>query len=604
MVQSLLQHRSWLKRPVPGAAWFALWFWAASLSGWAAPSLTASLDRDSVPLGETVTLSLTFEGGGPNGPPNLPKLPNLQVAGVSQSSQFNIINGQMSSQKTFSYTLVPTQAGDVTIPAITVVLGGKPVSSRPMPLKILPAGASATPQSKLNEQAFLRLIVPKTEVYVGEAFPVEIQLYWRNGQDIRTPQLKADGFSLSPNPQHSQTRTQVGNAIYNLLVFRLAATAARSGDLALGPAQCSMTVLLPLPRQPRRDSFFDVDPLDFFGGRMQGRAVNLTSDPVKMKVLPLPTQDVPETFNGAVGQFSMAVTAGPTTLNVGDPITVKASLSGRGLLDALALPPQPSWRDFKVYPPTSRIQSNDPLGLTGTKSFEQVVIPQNHEIKALPPLLFSYFDPVQRSYRTLSNAPVALTVGQAAQVASPPPALTNAPSQAPPPADDIVHIKALPDGVMAWQTPLVYRPAFLVLQGVPAAVWLALLFRRKRRESLANNPKLRRQRQVLQRVREGIQELHASAGRQNSEAFFATLFRILQEQLGERLDLPAAAITEAVLEERLQARNVSESTLHTLHELFQTCNQVRYAPHRSGQELEALVPRVETVVRELQQLRA
>jgi len=42
------------------------------------------------------------------------------------------------------------------------------------------------------------------------------------------------------------------------------------------------------------------------------------------------------------------------------------------------------------------------------------------------------------------------------------------------------------------------------------------------------------------------------------EAFFATLFRLLQEQLGERLELPASSITEAVIEEHLRPRGVPE----------------------------------------------
>ena len=123
---------------------------------------------------------------------------------------------------------------------------------------------------------------------------------------------------------------------------------------------------------------------------------------------------------------------------------------------------------------------------------------------------------------------------------------------------------------------------------------------RKRNEALANNPKLRRQRQVTQRVREGLRELHTLAAEQKGEEFFATLFRLLQEQIGERLDLPASAITEAVVDERLRGHNLSEGTLQGLHELFQTCNLARYAPLKSSQELAAVIPRLEATFKELQ----
>jgi hypothetical protein len=95
------------------------------------------------------------------------------------------------------------------------------------------------------------------------------------------------------------------------------------------------------------------------------------------------------------------------------------------------MPPQPEWRDFTVYPPSSKIESADPLGLTGVKRFEQVVIPQNHEIKMLPPLVFSYFDPNLKSYRLLSNAPIPLVVRPSAAVALPA-GLTNRAAGEPP----------------------------------------------------------------------------------------------------------------------------------------------------------------------------
>jgi len=88
------------------------------------------------------------------------------------------------------------------------------------------------------------------------------------------------------------------------------------------------------------------------------------------------------------------------------------------------------------------------------------------------------------------------------------------------------------------------------------------------------------------------------ASEKKSDEFFATLFRLLQEQLGERLALPASAITEAVVEEHLRPRGVSETTLVPLQELFQTCNLARYAPIKTSQELAAIIPRLESVLRE------
>src|SRR5437764_3351252 len=150
--------------------------------------------------------------------------------------------------------------------------------------------------------------------------------------------------------------------------------------------------------------------------------------------------------------------------------------------------------------------------------------------------------------------------------------------------------------------PLVEQPWFWAVQGVPVLAWVGALAWRRRADNLANNPRLRRQRQVAQTVRAGLSDLRRLAFANQAEEFFATVFRLLQEQLGERLDLPASAITEAVLEERLRPRGVAPETLAALQSLFQACNQARYAPQRSGQELASLAPKVESALQQLQRL--
>ena len=106
----------------------------------------------------------------------------------------------------------------------------------------------------------------------------------------------------------------------------------------------------------------------------------------------------------------LSVTAAPTNVGVGDPITVRIQIAGRGPLDALTLPAQPEWRDFNTYPATAKVEPNDDLGLSGVKHFEQVIVPQNHELKEIPPLRFSYFDTQSRTYVTRTGPRIPLNV--------------------------------------------------------------------------------------------------------------------------------------------------------------------------------------------------
>ncbi len=340
---------------------------------------------------------------------------------------------------------------------------------------------------------------------------------------------------------------------------------------------------------------------------MDWQGVTLESDPHPLQVLPLPTDNVPPGFTGAVGNYTVNISASPTNIAVGDPITVKVQISGRGALDGVTLPTQTGWQQFKVYPPTSEFQpaANDPLGISGTRTFALTVVPQSMDVKELPAYVFSFFDPDQKIYRTLTQPAVPLIVRPSA-ASLPPPNATN-PNNAndnATPGQDITLIKSRLGMVAQIQAPLLEQPWFLALQGIPVLAWLSLLIKRKQEERLANNPRLRREREVEHSVRRDLQVLRQSAKANQSEAFFATVVRLLQERLGERLDLPASAITEAVLDERLRPLQVPEPQLAVLRELFQICNQARYGRQSTNEELVSLIPKVEAAMNDLKKIKA
>jgi hypothetical protein len=568
-----------------------------------AATFTASLDRDTIALGESATLSLTFEDGSPRNVPMPPNVAGLQIAYVGPSSQFSFVNGETKSTVTYNFTLTPRQAGDFTIPTLAADVGGQRLSSSPLRFKVLPP--NSPPPAAVNsgsEVAFMRLALPEKEVYPGEVLAARLDIYLRddvqnfgNFQFTGTP---ADGFTVGKMAQGSRQRVQIGNRVYTDVPLEIALTANKSGPVSLGPFTASAVIELPSSNQGS-DPFFR----RFFNTGEQ-KQVLLATDALNVKSLPLPDEDAPPNFNGVVGDYTMNVTAGPTSVAVGDPITVRVQISGHGAFDSLTLPDQPAWRDFKAYPPTSKVATSDQLGLQGTKTFEQIVTPQNTEVHELPAFSFSFFDPGAKTYRTLTQPPVQLAVHSGGTTPAPVIATTKSANSQTPPPQDILPIKEQFGAFTSAGPPLLTRPVFLTMQSVPVLAWLAALVWRKRTDSLANNPRLRRQRRVAQLVREGLNNLHRLAAENNSADFFATLFRLLQEQLGERLDCPSSSITEAAIDERLALLGAPEATLAGLRELFQLCNQARYAPMRTSGELAAVIPQFENAIRELQKVNA
>jgi len=86
-------------------------------------------------------------------------------------------------------------------------------------------------------------------------------------------------------------------------------------------------------------------------------------------------------------------------------------------------------RGWHKYPPSSKFKQDDEVGISGTKTFETVISP-NEKKQGLPVLAFSYFDPVKEQYVTLRSEPVPITV-QGGAASTPSVAAAQAPSPAP-----------------------------------------------------------------------------------------------------------------------------------------------------------------------------
>jgi hypothetical protein len=568
-----------------------------------AASFTASLDRDVVTVGESVTLSLAFEGAQPRTIP-MPSVPGLQITQAGTSQFVNVVNGAMTATVTVTFNVTATQAGEFTIPALTADVNGQSLTSSPLKLSVAAAAApTADAVNSGNEIAFMKLIFPKPRIYVGETAVAHLEVYLREDvQNLANFQLTsspAEGFSAGKlvELQNQRRRVQVGNRAYTVIPLAVPVTAVRGGEVALGPFTANAVVVLPSENQGGNP---------FFRMFNQGeqRQVTLATEKVVVPSLSLPTANQPANFSGAVGNFSMTASAGPTTLTVGDPITMRVQISGRGALDAITLPVQDAWQNFKTYPPTAKLETSDQFGFQGTKTFEQIVSPLNSDVHELPAFSFSFFNPDDGKFHTLTQPALPLTIKAAA--ASPLPTLaatkTSAPENQPP--QDILPIKENLGVLEKSALPLIVSPKFFALQSLPVLALLAAFVWRKRADNLANNPRLRRQRAVAQVIAMGLNDLKKFAAENKPDEFFATLFRLLQEQLGERLDCPATAITEAIVTDHALLRTAPLALRTALHEQFQLCNQARYAPVRGSSELNSVATQFEKLLGELQNLKA
>ena len=575
-----------------------------------AASFTASLDRDTITLGESATLTLRFDGETPQTEPTLPQISGLKYGNVFPNSIKLNINGVPSSILTLAYPIMPQHEGEFAIPAITATVNGQQLSTSP--LKLVVAKASAPTPAAVNsgnEVAFMKLLLPQRKVYVGQTLTAQLQIYLRDDvQNYGQPQFTgtpADGLTLGKSAGGGQSQTHIGNRTYTVLPILLALTATKSGTLTLGPFTANMVVVLPSQNQGG-------DPFAQFGFRSpffnsEQKQVSLATEQVSVESLPLPEQGKPSGFKDLLAKVSISV--GPTNLIVGDPVTVRVQVSGHDSLETIRLPDPLEVKGFKIIQSSATITNLDLLGAQRAKIFELVATPQNADVREWPELVLtcdgssSYFDPESGSYHTLAASAVPLVVKDAGAVQMPMLAATKNPAPENQMPQDILPIKEKLGTLETKTVPLVAQPVFLAAQTVPVLAFLVAFIWRKRTDSLANNPRLRRQRAVAALVASGMEDLKKYAAENKPDEFFATLFRLLQEQLGERLDCPAAAITENVIEEHPVLRGAPKATLVALRELFQLCNQARYAPVRGTSELNLVAAQFEKTIGELQEVK-
>ena len=560
---------------------FALLFTANALG----QSVSASLDRATTTVGESINLSINCTNFSPSSRPILPSISGLRFSSAGTSRKFQLGGGGRTSTYTFNILVTPLKPGNYSISPIQVRHETRLLKPKPLKLLVLPAGEKPKPGNNQSQNAYVRLLPTKTTAYVGEVIPVEIQLFFIDGVNVQMPELIADGFNIAAFPKHKQTRMQKGNQIYQVLTFRTAATPLKAGKLELGPVKQGM-VLRVRQKQNRRSPFNN--SFDGIFTRYQQVPVTLEAKAQTITVKPLPTANKPASFNGAVGRYTMQAKASPLEVTVGDPVTLNIQLSGQGAIDSLNLP-KLDWPSFKSYEPSVTTNKNNPLGLLGTRTFEQVVIPESDKITEVPRIEFSFFDPVTAQYRVLAKGPFPLKVNPSDEPIAPlvggnTAQETSEPDS--PPQTDILTIQHHL-GSLGQALPLVARPNFWLLQSIPLLLWLGALLWRRKTNALANNPRLRRKRQVAERTRAGLAKLDNLAKQEETAEFHAELADLLREQLGLRLDIPAEGITADIVHSPAASNKLGEGTRSDIRKLFAASDQATYARSQTTGELNA-----------------
>jgi hypothetical protein len=160
-------------------------------------------------------------------------------------------------------------------------------------------------------------------------------------------------------------------------------------------------------RQRRSRSLFD----DFFDPFGQTVRKAVSSEKMTIDVKPVPEENRPSGFDGAVGDYTLAVRADKDVVKANEAVSVKLTLKGAGNIKLLSLPQLRVPNDMEVYDPKEKTDITRENGMVrGTKEVEYIIVPRFAGDYTIPPVTFAYFDPKAKRFRQLTSAPITLSV--------------------------------------------------------------------------------------------------------------------------------------------------------------------------------------------------
>ena len=563
-----------------------------------------------VAVGQAFQLSFILNG-------QASKLPALNfsnfsvVAGPTQSSStsMSIVNGQVSSTSsfTYTYTLVASKEGTHTLPALTFVVNNQNVKSDAFAIQVV-AASQNTQQQQQSQQSqqqrsqsgtavqgfnkedfFVKATVSNANPYVGEQVIVNYKLYigpqaYRYQGNVSTIP-SSQGFwtyDLTDKKVPPKRYEEVING-KRYVVEDLRAIAAypqKSGKLTITPLNVDLIVQVPVQQQRQQsndpfDIFFN-DP--FFGGtRLQNIELKLSSNAVTVTAHETPSDRKPIDYSGLVGNFTITSKLSRDKLSTNDATNLNITISGSGNLQYIDKLNIEFPSDIDAQEPSIKDNIKASLtGISGSRTFEYILIPRAAGKFTIPAAFFSYFDKGKNSYVTLSTTKTEIMVEKGKDGASSYTRTSNK-KDLQVMGTDIRHIKTnIPLN-------LAEKPFFLSLSywiGLLLPIFLLIviiLLLRKRIENQKNRAAVRDKR-ASKLARKRLHKAEKLLKNKQDTDFYVEISQALWGYVCDKFRIPLGQLSLDTASQKLKERNMEEASIDEFLETLNQCEQVRFAP--------------------------
>ncbi|WP_458401711.1 BatD family protein [Candidatus Avelusimicrobium sp.] len=407
-------------------------------------SVSASVNKTNISMNDELKLTLTIDGAAGNITPQLPSTPSFnvyQVASTQQIDNFHAITR-------FEYIMMPRFPGKATIGPISVQYGNKTYQTDPIEINVFRAPNTAAPQKAAasqgmidtsmqgasarkavrkapdqapaewpalerilyntaakrgNEHFFMIAAVDNASPYVNQLTTLAIRFYYDrpflNNAPYIAPSLSnlvMEELGVSDGNQSIDGRN------YAYKEMRYAISGVTPGKASVSEAEIRYVP----------DSGFDISMFDKMFAALSKEPQTAKSNIVNLTIRPVPTQDQPKSFYGAVGtKYSISADVDRKSVEAGEAINLTITLNGTGNLKPTSDLKLPRLNGFKTYDVVSTSGVGQQNGsLKSYKIFKSVIVPSASGSYIIPKIAWSYFDPVKKTYYTIYTTPISVNV--------------------------------------------------------------------------------------------------------------------------------------------------------------------------------------------------
>lgn len=558
---------------------------------------------------------------------------------TSQSSQVNIVNGEMTQTKsiTVSYVLQPKRKGRLIIPAaIAQTTEGTKYASNSLSLEVVEGSVAQQrqrrrsrdpfddpffddpfeafnrrrrqqqqaiqqrrqqqqqlPQTKkdgtidLSNDIFIKVIVDKNNVHVGEQITASYKLYARVPMNVSISKLPTlNGFWTQdfemPKGDIKPVEEIINGQKYQVFTLKKSALfPQQTGTLELDPAEAEGVARV-ISQTRTRDPFFD-DPFfesfmmndpfveEFFSrGSYRDVKVNLKSKSVKIKVNPLPEEKKPQEFGGAVGNFTINSSIDKTTLTTDDVVNLKVIIKGNGNIKLIEPPVLKLPNGLIAYDPVVQDSiTGRTTTISGTKTIIYTITPRNKGNYELPPIDFSYFNPASGEYITKQTKPHKLNVGEGkgGDKQSNKPLLT-----------DIHDIEKSNLKNLAFNAkPMILTAGYWAVYLLPLLAFTGLLLWKRREDKLSKDTVSLKRRRANRIALKRLTTAKKLLKEDQRTPFYEEVSKAIWLYLSDKLNIPLSSLSKENVWDALRQKDISEELQSKLRRVMEECEIALYS---------------------------